>query len=35
MTTYKVYIDGFCFVVDLTPAERDAFLADGCKVETI
>lgn len=33
MTTYKVYIDGFCFTVDLTDDERDALTADGVNVE--
>lgn len=33
MTTYKVYIEGFCFVVDLTEGERDALERDGIKTE--
>lgn len=35
MTTYRVYIDGFCFTVDLTDAERDAMNADGIRTEVI
>lgn len=35
MRTYKVYIDGFCFTVDLTNEERDAIQADGGKIEEV
>jgi hypothetical protein len=35
MTTYKVYVDGFCFEVDLTDGERDALQADGVTVEEL
>lgn len=35
MRTYKVYIDGFCFIVDLTDAERDAMNADEIRTEVI
>ena len=33
MRTYRVYIDGFCFTVDLTDGERDALQADGIRTE--
>lgn len=33
MATYKVYIDHFCFEVELTPAEVIALENDGAKVE--
>ena len=33
MTTYKVYIDGFCFTVELTDSELNALENDGVKVE--
>jgi len=35
MTTYKVYIEGFCFTVDLTDAERDALQADGAIIQEV
>lgn len=35
MTTYRVYIDGFCFTVDLTDAERDALQADGAIIREV
>ena len=33
MRTYKVYIDGFCFTVELTDGERAALEADGATVQ--
>lgn len=33
MRTYKVYIDGFCFEVDLTESEKMALINDGLTVK--
>jgi len=33
MTTYKVFIDGFMFTVELTDGERIALEQDGVTVE--
>lgn len=33
MTTYRVYVSGYCFTVDLTENEYNALINDGLKVE--